>query len=121
MTKEREGSHSDLVTRYDDVLFEQSSEINDISYNQVENENVMLKDLVEKLKVEYLALLEKHYMLLCSHEKLIDDHIILNVAHEIVIANLIFLQPHKCTCIHFENILPCANPCCSKEIQSSIE
>lgn len=68
MTKEREGSHSDLVTRYDDVLFEQSSEINDISYNQVENENVMLKDLVEKLKVEYLALLEKHYMLIHSHE-----------------------------------------------------
>jgi hypothetical protein len=31
-------------------------------------------------------------MLLCSHEKLIDDHNMLNIVHEVVIANINFFN-----------------------------
>jgi hypothetical protein len=37
-----------------------------------------------------------------------DDHIILNIAHEVVIETLKSQQPHSCTCIQLETILPCA-------------
>jgi hypothetical protein len=37
----------------------------------------MVKDHLEKLKMEKLALLENHDMLLCLHEKLMDNHIML--------------------------------------------
>jgi hypothetical protein len=60
-------------------------------------------------------------VLLCSHENLTDDHIILNVAHEVVIENLKSQQPHSCTCIQIETILPCANACCPSTSKSSLE
>jgi hypothetical protein len=60
-------------------------------------------------------------MLLCSHENLMDDHIMLNIAHEVVIENLKSQQPHSCTCVQIETILPCANDCCSPASKSSFE
>jgi hypothetical protein len=42
-----------------------------------------------------------------------DDHIMLNIAHEVVIENLKSQQPHSCRCVQIETILPCANACCS--------
>jgi hypothetical protein len=60
-------------------------------------------------------------MLLCSHENLIDDHIILKIAHEVVIENLKSQQSHSCTCIQIETILPCANACCPSTSKSSLE
>jgi hypothetical protein len=81
----------------------------------------LLKDQVEKLKVENLAFQEKYDMLLYSHENLMDDHIILNIAHEVVIENLKSQQPHSCTCIQIETILPCANACCPSTSKSSFE
>jgi hypothetical protein len=60
-------------------------------------------------------------MLLCSHENLIDDHIMLKIAHEVVIENLKSQQPHSCTCIQIETILPCANACCPSTSKSSFE
>jgi hypothetical protein len=56
-------------------------------------------------------------MLSSSHNELVDDHIMLDVAHEVVIANLNSCEPHSCTRAHLDNISPCANPCCSKESQ----
>jgi hypothetical protein len=38
-----------------------------------------------------------------------DDHIMLNIAHEVVIANLKSQQPQSCTCVQIGTILPCAN------------
>lgn len=52
----------------------------------------MPKDLVENLKFENLSLVLKHDMLLRSHEKLIDDHNMLNIVHEVVIANINFFD-----------------------------
>jgi hypothetical protein len=43
---------------------------------------------MEKLKNENLAFQEKYDMLLYSNENLMDDHIILNIAHEVVIKKL---------------------------------
>jgi hypothetical protein len=56
-------------------------------------------------------------MLSYSHSKLVDDHIMLDVAHKVVITNLNSCEPHSCTRTHLDNISPCADPCCSKESQ----
>jgi hypothetical protein len=83
--------------------------------------NAMLKSQVELLNLEKLALSKKYDMLCYSHDNLLDSHIMLDVAHEVVIASLNLCEPHSCTCVLLDNISPCANPCCSKESQSLIE
>jgi uncharacterized small protein (DUF1192 family) len=122
LTKEHEElkcSHIDLVQRYETISIEQDNSLYCIA--QLVNRNALLKDQVEKLKVENLAFQEKHDMLLYSHENLIDDHIMLNIAHEVMIENLKTQQPHSCTCIQIETILPCANACCPSTSKSSFE
>jgi hypothetical protein len=122
LTKEHDElkcSHVDLVQRYETISIEQDSSLHCIA--QLVNRNSLLKDQVEKLKIENLAFQEKHDMLLCSHEKLMDGHIMLNIAHEVEIENLKFQQPHSCTCNRIETILPCANACCSSTSKSSFE
>jgi hypothetical protein len=57
----------------------------------------------------------------CSHNKFIDSHIMLEMAHEVVLTNLKSYQPHIYICTQIETILSCANKCCSQESQSSIE
>jgi hypothetical protein len=92
LTKEHEKlkcSHDDLVQRYEDISIEQ-------------NKNAMLKNTIEKLNIENLALQEKHDMLVCSHNKFIDSHIMLEMAHEVVLTNFKSYQPHICTCIQIE-------------------
>jgi hypothetical protein len=122
LTKEHEElkcSHVDLVQRYETISIEQDNTLNCIS--QLVNRNTLLKDQVEKLKNENLAFQEKYDMLLCSHENLMDNHVILNIAHEVVIENLKSQQPHSCTCIQIETTLPCANACCQSTSKSSFE
>jgi hypothetical protein len=121
MTKEHEElkcSHDDLVQRYDLVLIEQRNNDNDLScVAQLKMENAMLERQVELLNLEKLALGEKYDMLSYSHNKLVGDHIMLDIVHEVVITSLNSCEPHSCTCAHLDNISPCANPCCSKESQ----
>jgi hypothetical protein len=125
LTKEHEKlkcSHDDLVQRYEDISTEQIKVVNHSSYiAQLENKNVMLKNTIEKLNIENLALQEKHDMLVCSHNKFMDSHIMLEMTHEVVLTNLKSYQPHICTCTKIETLLSCANKCCSQESQSSIE
>jgi hypothetical protein len=107
LTKEHEElkcSHIDLVQRYETISIEQDNALHCIA--QLVNKNTLLKDQVEKLKIENLAFQEKYDMLLCSHENLTDDHIMLNIAHEVV---------------HIDTILPCANACCPSTSKSSFE
>jgi hypothetical protein len=63
LTKEHEKlkcSHDDLVQRYEDISIEQIRAVNHSSYiAQLENKNVMLKNTIEKLNIENLALQEK--------------------------------------------------------------
>jgi predicted nuclease with TOPRIM domain len=122
LTKEHEElkcSHVDLLQRYETISIEQDNALHCIA--QLVNRNVLLKDQVEKLKDENLAFQDKYDMLLYTHENLIDDHIILNIAHEVVIENLKSQQPHLCTCIQIETTLPCANACCPSTSKSSFE
>ena len=125
LTKEHEKlkcSHDDLVQRYEDISIEQIKVVNHSSYiAQLENKNAMFKNTIERLNIENLALQEKHDMLVCSHNKFMDSHIMLEMAHEVVLTNLKSYQPHICTCTQVETILSCANKCCSQESQSSIE
>jgi hypothetical protein len=121
MTKEHEElkcSHDDLVQRYDLVLIEQRNNDGDLScVARLKMENAVLERQVELLNLEKLALGEKYDMLSYSHNKLVDGHIMLDIAHEVVITSLNSCEPHSCTCALLDNIPPCANPCCSKESQ----
>jgi hypothetical protein len=122
LTKEHEElkcSHVDLVQRYETISIEQDNSL--LCVAQLVNRNTSLKDQVERLKIENLAFQDKHDMLLCYHENLVDDHIMLNIAHKVVIENLKSQQPHSCTCVQIETILPCANTCCSPASKSSFE
>jgi hypothetical protein len=122
LTKEHEElkcSHVDLVQRYETISVEQDNALHCIA--QLVNRNALLKDQIEKLKDENLSFQEKYDMLLYSNENLLNDHIILNIAHEVVIENLKSQQPHSCTCIQIETILPCANACCPSTSKSSFE
>jgi hypothetical protein len=122
LTKEHEElkcSHVDLVQRYETISIEQDNALHCVA--QLVNRNALLKDRVEKLKDENLTFQEKYDMLLYSHENLMDDHIILNIAHEVVIENLKSQQPQSCTCIQTKIILPCANACCPSTSKSSFE
>jgi hypothetical protein len=122
LTKEHDElkcSHVNLVQRYETISIEQDNSLYCVA--QLVNRNILLKDQVERLKIENLAFQEKHDMLLCSHKNLMDDHIMLNIAHEVVIENLKSRQPRSCTCIQIETILPGANACCSSTSKSSFE
>jgi hypothetical protein len=102
-----------LVKRYDSVLIEQRNNDDALScVAQLKIQNAMLKRQVELLNLEKLALSEKYDMLSYYHDNLLDRHIMLDVAHEVVIASLNSCEPHSCTCAHLDNISPCANPCC---------
>jgi hypothetical protein len=95
LTKEHEEltcSHVYLVQRYETISIEQDNSL--LCVAQLVNRNTLLKDQVERLKIENLVFQEKPDMLLCSHENLMDDHIMLNIAHEVVIENLKSQQPH---------------------------
>jgi hypothetical protein len=98
LTKEHEKlkcSHDDLVQRYEDISIEKIKDVNHSSYiAQLENKNAMFKNTIERLNIENLALQGKHDMLVCSHKKLMDSHIMLEMAHEVVLTNLKSYQPH---------------------------
>ena len=66
---------------------------------------------------------EDHDELLCSHEKLMDSHLMLEIAHEVVATTVKSYQPHthKCTCTQVPFILSCANNCCYQASQPSVE
>jgi hypothetical protein len=63
LTKEHEKlkcSHDGLVQRYKKISNEQTGTLNALScVAQLEKENIMLKDTIEKLNVENLVLHEK--------------------------------------------------------------
>jgi uncharacterized small protein (DUF1192 family) len=67
LTKEHDElkcSHVDLVQRYETISIEQNNSLYCVA--QLVTRNAMLKDQVEKLKIENLAFQEKQDMLLCS-------------------------------------------------------
>jgi hypothetical protein len=125
MTKEHEElkcSHDNLVQRYESILFEQRNNhdvLSDVA--QLKTENSMLRSQVEMMNLEKLALGENYDMLSYSHSKLVDDHIMLDIAHEVVITSLNSCEPHSCTSDQLVKVLSCADLHCPKKGQSLIE
>ena len=76
----------------------------------------MLKAQVEKLTSEHVALQETHLELEKSYEMLVDSHVLLQVAHEVVMTSISNYQPptHTCTCSQVQIMLSCDKPCCSQ-------
>jgi ribosomal protein L29 len=70
-----------------------------------------------------MALQATHRELECSHEKLVDSYASLEIAHEVVLSSVKFLQPFTtiCTCSSVNSEFACAKPCCSQASQSSID
>jgi hypothetical protein len=60
-------------------------------------------------------------MLSYSHNELVDDHIMLDIAHEVVITSLNSCEPHSCTCDQLVKILSWAYLYCPMKGQSLIE
>jgi hypothetical protein len=113
-------SHASLVKRYENLSIEQTRAINSLyCVAQLEDENYLLKDKVERLTSKNEILQEDHDELLCYHEKLMDSYLMLEIAHEVVVTSVKSYQPHthKCTCTQVPYMLSCANNCCSQESQ----
>jgi hypothetical protein len=80
--KELRCSHDDLVQPYDSILIEKrNNEYALPCVAQVKVENAMLRSQVEIINLEKLALSENYDMVSYSHNELIDDHIMINIAH----------------------------------------
>ena len=110
--------HATSVDRYEERSIELTCATNSIScVAQLEKANSGLKAQIEELASKYVALQENHDVQLCSHEKLVDSHAMLEIAHEVVLTMVKSHQPltHKCTCSQVQIDLSCANPCCSQE------
>jgi hypothetical protein len=124
-TKEHEElmcSHNNLVQRYESILVKQRNNhdvLSDVA--QLKTENSMLRNQVEMMNLEKLALSEKYDMLSYSHSKLVDDHIMLDIAHEVVITSLNSCEHHSCTSDQLVKVLSCADLHCPKKGQSLIE
>jgi hypothetical protein len=125
MTKEHEElkcSHDSLVQQYESVLFEQRNNhdvLSDVA--QLKTDNSMLRSQVEMMNLEKLALGEKYDMFSYSHNKLVDDHIMLDIAHDVVITSLNSCEPHSCTSDQLVKVLSCADLHCPKKGQFLIE
>jgi hypothetical protein len=70
-----------------------------------------------------MALQATHKELECYHEKLVESYASLEIAHEVVVSSVKFLQPltPTCTCSLVNNEFACIKPCCSQASQSCIE
>ena len=82
----------------------------------------MLKAQVEKLTSEHVALQGTHLELEKSYEMLVDSHVSLQVAHEVVITSVTHYQPptHTCTCSQVQISLSCDKSCCSQATNSCV-
>ena len=93
------------------------------SVTQLEKENIELKTRLDELSSKYNVLQANYVHLKCSHEKLVESHIMLEVAHEVVITLVKSSQPliHTLTYTPSQFNIPCTNVCCSQASQPSIE
>jgi hypothetical protein len=107
-----------LANKYD-------HDIKSFSYRtKIEEEaNDVLEAQLAKLTSEHMTLQATHKELECSYEKLVDSYASLEIAHEVVLSSVKFLQPLTpiCTCSLINNEFACTKPCCSQASQSSIE
>ena len=90
-----------LIQRYNELSNDYANATNSIAcVASLEKENQMLKAQVENLTSEHVALQGTHLEDEKSYEMLVDSHVSLQVAHEIVTTSVTSYQPltHICTC-----------------------
>jgi hypothetical protein len=75
------------------------------------------------LTSKHVKLQKDHEVFKCSHNNLQDEHIMLQVSHEVVVTLVRHFQPltQKCTCSLNSINFVCANACYSQSQQSSVE
>ena len=58
-----------------------------------------------------------------SYEMLVDSHVSVQIAHEVVITSVTHYQPptHTCTCSQVQISLSCDKSCCSQAKNSCVE
>jgi hypothetical protein len=114
-----------LVCMYESLANKYGHDIKSFSYRtKVEEEaNDVLEVQLAKLTSEHMALQATHKELEYSHEKLVYSYASLEIAHEVVLSSVKFLEPLTpiCTCSLVNNEFACTKPCCSQASQSSIE
>ena len=83
----------------------------------------MLKAKLEKLSSEHVTLQGTHMELEKSNEKLVESHVMIEMAREVMVNMVKSYEPltHTCTCSHVQIDLTCTKPYCSQASQSSIE
>ena len=84
--------------------------------SQLEKDNIKLKARLDELSSKYNVLQANHVYLKCSHEKLVESHFMLEVAHEVVITSVKSSQPHThtLTCTPPQSNNSCTNECASQ-------
>jgi hypothetical protein len=117
--------HASLVCKYESLANKYDHDIKSFSYRtKIEEEaNDVLEAQLAKLTSEHMTLQATHKELECSHEKLVDSYASLEIAHEVVLSSVKFLQPLTpiCTCSLVNNEFACTKPCCTQASQSNIE
>jgi DNA repair exonuclease SbcCD ATPase subunit len=80
--------------RYEKLSIEHASVTNSSSsVTQLEKENIELKTKLDELSSKYNDIQANYVHLKCSHEKLVELHIMLEVAHEVVVTSVKSSQP----------------------------
>ena len=93
------------------------------SVSQLEKDNIELKERLDELSSKYNVLRANYVHFKCSHEKLVESHIMLEVAHEVVITSVKSSQPlsHTLTCTPSQLNISYTNECAPQASQSSTE
>ena len=74
------------------------------SVSQLENDNIELKARLDLQSSKYNVLQANYVHLKCSHKNLVESHIMLEVAHEVMITSVKSSQPHTHTHTHLYTI-----------------
>ena len=83
-----------LSERYEKLSIKHALVTNSFSSaSQLEKDNIKLKARLDELSSKYNVLQANHVYLKCSHEKLVESHFMLEVAHEVVITSVKSSQP----------------------------
>ena len=92
---------------------ETSSANSSYCIDSLQKENQVLKAKLEKLSSEHVILQGTYMELEKSYEKLVESHVVIGIAHEVMINTVKSYEPltHTCTCSHVQIDLTCTKPC----------
>jgi hypothetical protein len=100
--------------RYEKLSIEHALVTNSSSsVANLEKDNIEPKARLDELSSKYNILQANYVHLKCSHEELVESHIMLEVAHEVVVILVKSSQPltHSLTCTPSQLNVSCTNEC----------